>query len=312
MRGLVGADTLVRVDEARSSSKLSSCKGGNSETRPWSCCASHRGTSKWCCRPESEARGALGRPPCDVTHLYPPRCIVPDIGGWARRNFGGCKLSTLLLPGRCAAARPASPPPRCECARAMAGKGHWGAALLEKVAPNFVVSPVDSGALLFTTAPLWAPVILLAALSLFAAVPRSLARLLRSSNRPSLLAACLGPWAARRVLRALRVLLGGARGAAAPQQAAAGLRRSLTSSLSLSTATTETGFAGCVSALLRRACAARAHATRAPTRAASVAAPCPCAASTSFAAASPQCQPVCRRPRRAASGSACWRRTPPS
>ena len=197
----------------------------------------------------------------------------------------------------------------------MAGKGHWGAALLEKVAlPQFVnVNAVDGGALLFTTAPLWAPLIAMAVLAvLSAAVPRSAARLLRSGNRSSLLAGLLGPWAARRVLRALRVLLGGARGAAAPQQAAAGLRRSLSSSLSLSTAQTETGFAGCVSRRRDARAPRRAHANRAPTRAASAAEPSHCGASTSFAAASPQCQPTCRRPPRAASGSECWRKTPPS
>ena len=100
--------------------------------------------------------------------------------------------------------------------------------------------------LLLTTVPLWAPILLLAVLSLGAAVPRSAARLLRGGQRSSLLAGILGPWAARRLLRALRVLFGGTR--VAPQQATAGLRRSLSSSLSLATAQTETGFVGCVSA----------------------------------------------------------------
>jgi len=153
-------------------------------------------------------------------------------------------------------------------ARAMAGKGHWGAPLLEKLAPGFpwLATEVDLSALALTTLPLWAPILLLAVLSLGAAVPRSAARLLRGGQR-SFLAGIFGQWAGRRLLRALRVLLGGARGAKAPQQAAAGLRRSLSSSLSLASAQTETDFVGCVSAAATRARrAALTPATRQPAQ----------------------------------------------
>jgi len=150
------------------------------------------------------------------------------------------RLPLAFAPQPAAAGTPAA-------LRAMAGKGHWVSGLLGKlpVLPPFLAAAesFNAGALLLTTAPLWAPIILLALLSLGAAVPRSAARLLRSGQRSGVLTGILGPWAARRVLRALRVLLGGAR-AAAPQQAAAGLRRSLASSLSLAGSTTETGFAG--------------------------------------------------------------------